>query len=66
MVLPVQVMRTAATTPVDNDNSGTLQYIRIEYAGYGFQPDKEINSLTMAAVGSGTTIDHIQVSLWKR
>lgn len=42
------------------DNSGTLQYIRIEYAGYAYQPDKEINSLTMAAVGSGTTIDHIE------
>jgi len=49
-----------APTPVDNDNSGTLQYIRIEYAGYAYQPDKEINSLTMAAVGSGTTIDHIE------
>lgn len=50
-----------APAPVDNDNSGKLQYIRIEYAGYAYQPDKEINSLTMAAVGSGTTIDHIQV-----
>jgi len=50
-----------ATTAVDNDNSGTLKYVRIEYAGYAYQPDKEINSLTMACVGSGTTIDHIQV-----
>jgi len=50
-----------APTPDDADNSGTLQYMRIEYAGYAYQPDKEINSLTMAAVGSGTTIDHIQV-----
>jgi hypothetical protein len=50
-----------APTPVDNDNSGTLQYVRIEYAGYAYQPDKEINSLTLAAVGSGTTIDHIEV-----
>ncbi len=50
-----------APTPVPNDNSGVLSYVRIEYAGYAFQPDKEINSLTLAAVGSGTTIDHIQV-----
>ena len=50
-----------APTPVSNDNSGTLSYVRIEFAGYAFQPDKEINSLTMAGVGSGTTIDHIQV-----
>jgi len=48
-------------SPDDNDNSGTLSYVRIEFAGYAFQPDKEINSLTMAAVGRGTTIDHIQV-----
>jgi hypothetical protein len=49
-----------APTPVDNDNSGVLSYVRIEYAGYAYQPDKEINSLTMAAVGSGTTINHVQ------
>ncbi len=47
------------------DNSGTLQYVRIEYAGYAFQPDKEINSLTLAAVGSGTTIDHVEVAYAK-
>ncbi|MFT3749854.1 MAG: hypothetical protein QM768_16140 [Agriterribacter sp.] len=52
-------------TPDDADNSGTLQYVRIEYAGYAYQPDKEVNSLTLAAVGSGTTIDHIQVSYAK-
>jgi hypothetical protein len=54
-----------APVPVDNDYSGVLQYVRIEYAGYAFQPDKEINSLTMAAVGSSTTIDHIQVTYAK-
>ena len=52
-------------TPVNNDNSGILQYIRIEWAGYAFQPDKEINSLTMAGVGSGTTIDHVEVTYAK-
>ncbi len=51
--------------PVANDNSGVLSFVRIEYAGYAFQPDKEINSLTMAGVGSGTTIDHIQVAYAK-
>lgn len=49
----------------DNDNSGVLQYVRIEYAGYAFLPDKEINSLTMGGVGRGTTIDHVQVSYAK-
>ncbi len=54
-----------APAPVNNDNSGILRYVRIEYAGYAFQPDKEINSLTMAAVGNGTTIDHVQVAYAK-
>ena len=46
----------------DGDNSGTLKYVRIEYAGYAFLPDKELNSLTMGSVGSGTTIDYVQVT----
>ena len=44
------------------DNSGSLQYVRIEFAGYPFEKDKEINGLTLGSVGSGTTIDHVQVS----
>ncbi|MDN5552481.1 hypothetical protein [Prevotella sp.] len=46
----------------DTDNSGILSYVRIEFAGYPFQKDKEINGLTFGSVGSGTQIDHIQVS----
>jgi len=55
----------AFTTGNDADNSGILQYVRIEYAGYAFLPDNELNSLTMAGVGNGTTIDHIQVTYAK-
>ncbi len=46
----------------DNDNSGVLKYVRIEYAGYAFLPDKELNGLTLGGVGRGTIIDHVQVS----
>lgn len=46
----------------DNDNSGSLKYIRIEFAGYPFQPNKEINGLTFGAVGSGTVVEYVQVS----
>ena len=46
----------------DSDNSGALSYVRIEFAGYPFQKDKEINGLTFGSVGSGTQIDHVQVS----
>ncbi|MFV8342154.1 T9SS type A sorting domain-containing protein [Flavobacterium sp. XS2P39] len=49
-------------TPIDTDNSGTLKYVRIEFGGYVYAPNSEINGLTMGAVGSGTTIDYVQVS----
>lgn len=46
----------------DNDNSGFLQYTRIEFAGIALSQDNELNSVTMGSVGSGTTIDHVMVS----
>jgi hypothetical protein len=49
-------------TVKNDDNSGTLKYVRIEYAGFPLEPNKEINSLTLAGVGSGTTVEYIQVS----
>jgi hypothetical protein len=49
-------------TPDDADNSGSLKYVRIEYAGYNYGTNQEINGLTMGAVGSGTKIDYVQVS----
>lgn len=46
----------------DNDNSGILKFVRVEYAGYAFLPDKELNGITFGAVGKGTVVDHVQVS----
>ena len=46
----------------DTDNSGTLKYVRIEFAGIPLSPGKEINGLTFGSVGSGTTVDYVQVS----
>ena len=48
----------------DSDNSGILQYVRIEFPGILLTStdNSEINGLTLYSVGSGTTIDHIQVS----
>lgn len=43
------------------DDSGTMQYVRIEYGGDIIVSDKEINGLTLAGVGHGTTLDHIMV-----
>lgn len=44
------------------DNSGSLKYVRIEYAGVPINPNQEVNSLTMGSVGNGTTIDYVQAS----
>lgn len=40
---------------------GTLEYVRIEFAGYSFAMDKEFNGLTVAGCGSDTTISHVQI-----
>lgn len=44
------------------DNSGILRYVRIEFAGYPLEPNREINGLTCGGVGRGTTIEYVQVS----
>ncbi|SDZ83261.1 hypothetical protein SAMN05443550_101139 [Pedobacter hartonius] len=44
------------------DNSGRIQYVRIDYPGFLLTPDVGISGLTLAGVGSGTTIDHIEVT----
>jgi hypothetical protein len=51
---------TQAQNPADN--SGILKYVRIEYAGFASLPDKEVNGLTLAGVGSQTVVDYVQVS----
>jgi hypothetical protein len=50
------------SSPNDADNSGILQFVRIEFPGIALQPNQEINGLSLCAVGNGTIIDHIQVS----
>lgn len=47
---------------IANDNSGTMRYVRIEWAGIAAEPGSEINGLTLGGVGSGTTLEYIQVS----
>ncbi|MFH2054564.1 MAG: hypothetical protein ABIJ61_01285 [bacterium] len=46
---------------LDDDNSGIYRYISIRHGGYELGDANEINGMTMGAVGSGTTIDHIEV-----
>lgn len=44
-----------------NDSSGSIKYLRIEYSGYSYSAEKEFNGLSMFGVGSGTTIEYVQV-----
>jgi hypothetical protein len=46
----------------DADNSGSLKYVRIEFAGIAAFAGSEINGLTLGGVGSGTKLENIQVS----
>lgn len=45
----------------DADNSGVMRYVSIRHAGSLLGPNNELNGLTMGAVGSGTTIEYIEV-----
>jgi len=45
-----------------DDNSGILRYVRIEFPGIAYSLNNEINGLTFGGVGSGTTIEYVQVS----
>jgi hypothetical protein len=47
------------------DNSGVFRYIRIEYGGYILNSENSLAGLTFAGVGSGTIVNHIQVSFSK-
>lgn len=45
----------------NEDDSGVLRYVRIEFVGYEVSPGNELNGLTLNGVGSGTTIEYVQV-----
>jgi hypothetical protein len=47
----------------DADNSGTVRYVRVEYAGFELTPNNELNAFTMNAVGCATVLDHIQAHM---
>jgi hypothetical protein len=45
---------------ISNDNSGSLTYVRVEYAGAAISDANELNSFTFGGAGSGTTLGHLQ------
>jgi hypothetical protein len=46
-----------------NDNSGTLRYVRVEFAGVEFSPDNELNGIAFQGVGRGGSYDFVQVHM---
>jgi hypothetical protein len=45
----------------DNDNSGVMRFISIRHTGTNLAVGNEINALTLASVGRGTTLEHIEI-----
>ena len=45
------------------DSSGTLRYVRVEFAGFPVTPENELNSIAFQGVGSGTTVEYIQTHM---
>lgn len=43
------------------DSSGTLKYVRVEFGGIEISTENEVNGIAFQGVGSGTTVDYIQV-----
>jgi len=59
---PSNVAENYAGGTDDNDNSGVMRYVRIEFAGYDVSngQGQELNSLSLYAVGRGTTLEYIE------
>jgi len=67
LVLPVTCTGTVEGTSASyggntpTDNSGRLRYVQIKFSGFEISPGNELQGLTMGGVGSGTTVEFIQV-----
>ena len=46
----------------EEDNSGILKFVRIEYSGRKLKEQKELNGLSLAGVGNKTKLENIQIS----
>jgi len=46
-----------------NDNSGSMRYVRVEFAGVEFSPDNELNGIAFQGVGRGGSYEFIQVHM---
>lgn len=61
-ITPAVVFGTLNSTANDNESSGTLRFVRVEFAGIELSPNNETNSITMGGVGRGTIMENCMVS----
>ncbi len=59
--IPEDEARGAYGGDDDSDNSGILKYVSVRYGGTEIGLANEINGVTFGAVGSGTTVEHVEV-----
>jgi hypothetical protein len=48
-----------------NDTSGSMRFVRVEFAGTEFSPDNELNGIAFQGVGNGGQYEYIQVHMNK-
>jgi len=61
-ITPSVVFGTLNNTQFDGESSGSLKYVRVEFAGIELTPNNETNSITMGGVGRGTEMEYVMVS----
>jgi hypothetical protein len=44
-----------------NDSSGSLRYVQVKHSGFIVSANNELNGITFGGVGSGTTVEYVQV-----
>lgn len=61
-ITPPVTFGTTNSTANDGESSGSLKYVRVEFAGIELTPNNETNSITTGGVGRGTVMEYLQVS----
>lgn len=61
-ITPEANFGTTNSTEFDNESSGVLKYVRVEFAGIELTPNNETNSITLGGIGRGTVVEYCQVS----
>ena len=59
--IPASELRARFGGNNDSDDSGVLRYVSIRHGGAELSPGDEINGLTLGGVGSGTTVEYVEV-----